>query len=221
LVLSFDYLIISHYLEYLMKLIVGLGNVGKEYAGTRHNIGFMVADEVARRWGESTWRGADNATFIEHRTPEKVYLIKPTTFMNLSGIAVSDFTNFYHIEPQDVLVIQDDLDLPCGFVRIRRKGSSGGHNGIKSITQNLGTDEFPRIKIGIGHPAHTEEEVVKHVLQQFSTFEQDAVKEAVDKAASAVEMWLETGDIGKMAQNYNSKKVKKQEENKQTENKEE
>jgi PTH1 family peptidyl-tRNA hydrolase len=193
-----------------MKLIVGLGNVGKEYVGTRHNIGFMVADEVARRWGESSWRGADNATYIEHRAPEKVYLIKPTTFMNLSGIAVADFVNFYHIAPEDVLVIQDDLDLPCGFVRIRRKGSSGGHNGIKSITQNLGTDEFPRIKIGIGHPAHNEEEVVKHVLQQFSTFEQEAVKAGVDSAASAVEMWLTTGDINQMAQTYNSKKAKKQ-----------
>lgn len=135
--------------------------------------------------------------------------------MNLSGIAVSDFTNFYHIEPENVLVIQDDLDLPCGFLRIRRKGASGGHNGIKSITEHLGTQEFPRIKIGIGHPAHEEEEVVRHVLQQFSTFEQDIVQEAVAKAALAVDMWLKTGDINQMCQTYNSKKVKKQEENKE------
>lgn len=198
-----------------MKLVVGLGNIGKEYAGTRHNIGFMVADQVARGWGESLWRKGDNATYIEHRMPEKVFLIKPTTFMNLSGIAVSDFTNFYHIEPENVLVIQDDLDLPCGFLRIRRKGASGGHNGIKSITEHLGTQDFPRIKIGIGHPAHEEEEVVRHVLQQFSTFEQDIVQEAVKKAALAVEMWLKTGDINQMCQTYNSKKVKKQEENKE------
>lgn len=198
-----------------MKLVVGLGNIGKEYAGTRHNIGFMVADQVARGWGESLWRKGDNATYIEHRMPEKVFLIKPTTFMNLSGIAVSDFTNFYHIEPENVLVIQDDLDLPCGFLRIRRKGASGGHNGIKSITEHLGTQEFPRIKIGIGHPAHEEEEVVRHVLQQFSTFEQDIVQEAVAKAALAVDMWLKTGDINQMCQTYNSKKVKKQEENKE------
>ena len=198
-----------------MKLVVGLGNIGKEYAGTRHNIGFMVADQVARGWGESLWRKGDNATYIEHRMPEKVFLIKPTTFMNLSGIAVSDFTNFYHIEPENVLVIQDDLDLPCGFLRIRRKGASGGHNGIKSITEHLGTQEFPRIKIGIGHPAHEEEEVVRHVLQQFSTFEQDIVQEAVEKAALAVDMWLKTGDINQMCQTYNSKKVKKQEENKE------
>jgi len=187
-----------------MKLIVGLGNIGKEYAGTRHNIGFMVADEVARRWGEATWRQADNATYIEHRTPEKVYLIKPTTYMNLSGLAVSDFTNFYHIAPQDVLVLQDDLDLPCGKLRVRRKGSPGGHNGLKSIQQHLGTDEYPRIKIGISHPEHEEKAVVSHVLQQFSTFEQDTIKAAVQKAADAVELWLQA-DIGAVMQEFNKK----------------
>ena len=136
-----------------MKLIVGLGNVGKEYENTRHNIGFMVADELARRWGETKWKEADNATYIEHRIPEKIFLIKPTTCMNLSGFAVADFANFYHITPEDVAVIQDDLDLPCGQLRIRRKGSAGGHNGIKSIQEQLGTSEFPRFKVGIGHPS--------------------------------------------------------------------
>jgi peptidyl-tRNA hydrolase, PTH1 family len=192
-----------------MKLIVGLGNIGREYANTRHNIGFMVADALAQRWGENTWRQADNATYVEHRAPEKVYLIKPTTFMNLSGIAVSDFTNFYHIEPADVLVIQDDLDLPCGQLRIRRKGSSGGHNGLKSIERHLGTQEYPRIKIGISHPTRDEDAVVEHVLQQFSTFEQEAIQEAVEKAADAVEMWLHE-DMNKVMQEFNKKpKVEK------------
>lgn len=192
-----------------MKLIVGLGNIGREYANTRHNIGFMVADALAQRWGENTWRQADNATYVEHRAPEKVYLIKPTTFMNLSGIAVSDFTNFYHIEPADVLVIQDDLDLPCGQLRIRRKGSSGGHNGLKSIERHLGTQEYPRIKIGISHPTRDEDAVVEHVLQQFSTFEQEAIQEAVEKVADAVEMWLHE-DMNKVMQEFNKKpKVEK------------
>jgi PTH1 family peptidyl-tRNA hydrolase len=91
-----------------MKLIVGLGNVGKEYENTRHNIGFMVADELAKRWGETKWKEADNAAYIEHRLPEKIFLIKPTTYMNLSGFAVADFANFYHIAPEDIAVSQDD-----------------------------------------------------------------------------------------------------------------
>ena len=189
-----------------MKLIVGLGNVGREYEKTRHNIGFMVVEELAKRWGESTWKKGDNATFIEHRSGEKIFVIKPTTFMNLSGIAVSDFTNFYHIDPEDVLVIQDDLDMPCGQLRVRRKGSAGGHNGIKSIIEHLGTQEFPRVKIGIGHPDHDNKEVIKHVLQQFSTFEQESVQEAITRAADAVELWLK-GDMAEVMQEYNKKKV--------------
>ena len=136
-----------------MKLIVGLGNIGKEYEGTRHNIGFMVADELAKRWGITTWKNERSAMCAEHRIPEKIFLIKPTTYMNLSGEAVGAFANFYNIDPEDIAVIQDDLDLPCGKLRIRRKGSAGGHNGIKSIQQHLGTGDCPRFKIGIGQPA--------------------------------------------------------------------
>ena len=96
-----------------MKLIVGLGNIGKEYEGTRHNIGFMVADELAKRWGITTWKNERSAMCAEHRIPEKVFLIKPTTYMNLSGEAVGAFANFYNIDPEDIAVIQDDLDLPA------------------------------------------------------------------------------------------------------------
>lgn len=191
-----------------MKLIVGLGNIGKEYAGTRHNMGFMVADELARRWGVTDWKTGDNAYYVEHRLPEKVFLVKPTTYMNLSGIAVGDFANFYHIEPQDILIIHDDMDLPTGFLRIRKKGSSGGHNGLKSVEQALGTQEYPRIKIGIGHPEHEEQAVITHVLQKVSTFEQETVNEAIQKAADAAELWLKE-DIDAAAQKYNSKKIKK------------
>ena len=168
-----------------MKLIVGLGNIGKEYEGTRHNIGFMVADELAKRWGITTWKNERSAMCAEHRIPEKVFLIKPTTYMNLSGEAVMNlsgeavgaFANFYNIDPEDIAVIQDDLDLPCGKLRIRRKGSAGGHNGIKSIQQHLGTGDFPRFKIGIGHPERNASAVIGHVLHRFGKEEQNTKKE--------------------------------------------
>lgn len=106
-----------------MKLIVGLGNIGKEYEATRHNIGFMVLDELARRWGVNTWKNDRNALCGEYRIPEKVLLLKPTTYMNLSGVAVGAYANFFNVDPQDIAVVQDDLDLPTGQVRVRRNGS--------------------------------------------------------------------------------------------------
>lgn len=192
-----------------MKLIVGLGNIGKEYEGTRHNIGFMVADELAKRWGITTWKNERNAMCAEHRIPEKVLLIKPTTYMNLSGEAVGAFANFYNIAPEDIAVIQDDLDLPCGKLRIRRKGSAGGHNGIKSIQQHLGTGDFPRFKIGIGHPVRNASAVIGHVLHRFGKDEQPLIAEAVKQMADAVELWLK-GDMDAVMQAYNTKKEKKQ-----------
>ena len=213
-----------------MKLIVGLGNIGKEYEGTRHNIGFMVADELAKRWGITTWKNERSAMCAEHRIPEKVFLIKPTTYMNLSGEAVGAFANFYNIDPEDIAVIQDDLDLPCGKLRIRRKGviqddldlpcgklrirrkgSAGGHNGIKSIQQHLGTGDFPRFKIGIGHPERNASAVIGHVLHRFGKEEQLLIEEAVKQMADAVELWLK-GDMDAVMQAYNTKKEKKKDE---------
>lgn len=191
-----------------MKLIVGLGNIGKEYEGTRHNIGFMVADELAKRWGITTWKNERSTMCAEHRIPEKVFLIKPTTYMNLSGEAVGAFANFYNIDPEDIAVIQDDLDLPCGKLRIRRKGSAGGHNGIKSIQQHLGTGDFPRFKIGIGHPERNASAVIGHVLHRFGKEEQPLIEEAVKQMADAVELWLK-GDMDAVMQEYNTKKEKK------------
>ena len=191
-----------------MKLIVGLGNIGKEYEGTRHNIGFMVADELAKRWGITTWKNERSAMCAEHRIPEMVFLIKPTTYMNLSGEAVGAFANFYNIDPEDIAVIQDDLDLPCGKLRIRRKGSAGGHNGIKSIQQHLGTGDFPRFKIGIGHPERNASAVIGHVLHRFGKEEQPLIEEAVKQMADAVELWLK-GDMDAVMQAYNTKKEKK------------
>jgi len=194
-----------------MKLIVGLGNIGKEYEGTRHNIGFMVADELAKRWGITTWKNERSAMCAEYRIPEKVFLIKPTTYMNLSGEAVGAFANFYNIDPEDIAVIQDDLDLPCGKLRIRRKGSAGGHNGIKSIQQHLGTGDFPRFKIGIGHPERNASAVIGHVLHRFGKEEQPLIEEAVKQMADAVELWLK-GDMDAVMQAYNTKKEKKKDE---------
>ncbi len=191
-----------------MKLIVGLGNIGKEYEGTRHNIGFMVADELAKRWGITTWKNERSAMCAEYRIPEKVFLIKPTTYMNLSGEAVGAFANFYNIDPEDIAVIQDDLDLPCGKLRIRGKGSAGGHNGIKSIQQHLGTGDFPRFKIGIGHPERSASAVIGHVLHRFGKEEQPLIEEAVKQMADAVELWLK-GDMDAVMQEYNTKKEKK------------
>lgn len=191
-----------------MKLIVGLGNIGKEYEGTRHNIGFMVADELAKRWGITTWKNERSAMCAEYRIPEKVFLIKPTTYMNLSGEAVGAYANFYNIDPEDIAVIQDDLDLPCGKLRIRRKGSAGGHNGIKSIQQHLGTGDFPRFKIGIGHPERNASAVIGHVLHRFGKEEQPLIEEAVKQMADAVELWLK-GDMDAVMQEYNTKKEKK------------
>lgn len=194
-----------------MKLVVALGNIGKEYAGTRHNIGFMTADILAKRWSDTdNWRKADNAFYLEKRMPEKCYVIKPTTYMNSSGAAVADFANFYHIAPEDVLVIQDDMDLPVGTLRIRRKGTSGGHNGLKSIESALGSQNYPRIKVGIGHPAHEEAAVISHVLHPFRGEDKEKVQEALEHAADAVQKWMQGVDIGQLMQEFNKKAPKKQ-----------
>lgn len=193
-----------------MKLVVALGNIGREYAGTRHNIGFMTADLLAERWGDTeAWRKADNAFYLEKRMPEKCWVIKPTTYMNNSGVAVADFANFYHIPPEDVLVIQDDMDLPVGTLRIRRKGSSGGHNGLKSIERALGSQAYPRIKVGIGHPVHQEQAVISHVLHPFQGEDKEKVQEALDQAADAVEAWMKGAAVGDLMQQFNKKAPKK------------
>ena len=193
-----------------MKLVVALGNIGREYAGTRHNIGFMTADLLAERWGDTeAWRKADNAFYLEKRMPEKCWVIKPTTYMNNSGVAVADFANFYHIPPEDVLVFQDDMDLPVGTLRIRRKGSSGGHNGLKSIERALGSQAYPRIKVGIGHPVHQEQAVISHVLHPFQGEDKEKVQEALDQAADAVEAWMKGAEVGELMQQFNKKAPKK------------
>lgn len=194
-----------------MKLVVALGNIGKEYAGTRHNIGFMTADILAKRWSDTEhWKKADNALYLEKRMPEKCYLLKPTTYMNNSGVAAADFARFYHIPPEEVLVIQDDMDLPVGALRIRRKGTSGGHNGLKSIENALGSQNYPRIKVGIGHPAHEEAVVISHVLHPFQGEDKEKIREALEHSADAAQKWMQGVDIGLLMQEFNKKPSSKQ-----------
>jgi PTH1 family peptidyl-tRNA hydrolase len=170
-----------------LKLFVGLGNPGKEYEQTRHNVGFMVIDELAKRWNISfqatKFRGMMGSAII---SGEKVALCKPLTYMNLSGECVRPLMDYYDIDVDDVIVIYDDLDLSPGKIRLRMKGSSGGHNGIKSLIQHLGTQEFKRIRIGIGRPDNGQK-VTDYVLGRFTKEESSAVTEAVLRAADACE----------------------------------
>lgn len=176
-----------------MKLVVGLGNPGREYAATRHNVGFMAVDLLAHELGVAVEKGKFRSLVGEGRIGmEKVILAKPQTFMNLSGEAVLDMVNFYKIPPQDVIIIVDDMDIPAGKVRLRMKGGSGGHNGLKSIIYQLQTEEFPRLRIGIGKPA-PDRQTVGYVLGKFCAEEQEVIVEAIRKAVDAVRAIIESG----------------------------
>lgn len=170
----------------MAKLIVGLGNPGKEYAKTRHNVGFWcverVCDKYALQGEKSKWHSLVTEGLIGK---EKVYLLRPQTYMNLSGQAVQAAVQFLQLEaPRDVIVVYDDLDLPAGSLRLREKGSAGGHNGIKSIISHLGTDGFARIRIGIGRPPF-DVTVTDYVLSGFAKSERPLIDEAVNRAADA------------------------------------
>ena len=192
-----------------MKLIVGLGNIGKEYEATRHNIGFMVADAIAKKHEVSFNKEERDAMVAEFRVGgEKILIIKPTTFMNDSGVAVGQFARFYNIAPEDIVIIHDDMDLPVGFLRIRPNGSSGGHNGIKSVQSHLGTDGFVRFRVGIGHPVHEHKVVLDYVLTKFNQEEQKIMTNTIDNVANAADAWI-TDELEKVMNKYNSKKAKK------------
>ena len=177
-----------------MKLIVGLGNPGAEYRDTRHNAGFMVIDALAERWRVADqWREKFEALQIKAMRGEAgVILAKPLTFMNLSGRAVAAIAGFYKIPPADVLVVVDDVALAVGRLRARREGSAGGQNGLKSIIEQLGTHEFPRLRVGVGRGA-SGRGLVGHVLGKFDPSERDTVSAAVLRAADASEMFLSDG----------------------------
>lgn len=173
-----------------MKAIVGLGNPGSQYAGTRHNIGFEVIDEIARRWNVQLrpWKSVADVAVVAARG---AVLVEPQTFMNLSGDAVRRVVDFHKLEPPDVLVVVDEVQLPLGRLRVRRSGSAGGHNGLKSIVSHVGT-EFPRLRIGVGR-GDPRWDLADHVLSRFGRDERQAAAEAVNRAADAVEMFVDEG----------------------------
>ncbi|MEO8680454.1 MAG: aminoacyl-tRNA hydrolase [Vicinamibacterales bacterium] len=176
-----------------MKLIVGLGNPGSEYRETRHNIGFLVIDELARRWKTEGSREQFDALMVRtvaEGTP--VMLAKPLTFMNLSGHAVSALAGYYKVEPADLLVIADDVALPLGRLRARREGGAGGHNGLKSVIAQLGTEGFPRLRVGVGR-GDQRRDLADHVLGRFEADERETVSAAVLRAADAAETFLRDG----------------------------
>ena len=175
-------------------LIAGLGNMGEKYDGTRHNVGFQVLDELAERAGVPVQRLKFHAlTNTAQLGGVGVLLMKPVTFMNLSGEAVGPAASFYKIPPEQVLILSDDVALPVGKLRLRRGGSAGGHNGLKSIIQHLGTDQFPRLKIGVGQKPHPDYDMADWVLGKFSGEDRKIMDAAVKRAADAVEYLLQHG----------------------------
>ena len=179
-----------------MKLVVGLGNPGSEYRGTRHNAGFEVVDRLLERHGigqqQLVKSPADALLWRWRQDADPVYLAKPLTFMNLSGGAVRDLARFYKIGLTDVLVVCDDVNLPVGRLRARASGTEGGHNGLRSVADVFGTIEYPRLRIGVGR-GDARRDLADHVLARFSPDEAAAVQGAIDRAADAVETWVSDG----------------------------
>jgi len=187
-----------------MRLIVGLGNPGREYRDTRHNVGFMVADEIAKRHGLTLAMAPSqvpDAMIAKKFGPDAVLLAKPLTFMNRSGDAVAALTRYYDIAIADLLVVVDEVALPFGRLRARARGSAGGHNGLKSCIERLGTNEFPRLRLGVGR-GDSRRDLADHVLSKFEADEQSALGEFIARAADAAEMFAAEG-IGKVMNTYN------------------
>lgn len=175
-----------------MKLIVGLGNPGPKYAGTRHNVGFDVVDYLAAGPGCSAFREKFEAFVAELKEgDETILLVKPLTFMNLSGRAVRAALDFYKLPLDQVLVVCDDFNLPLGKLRVRAKGSHGGQNGLRNIQDQLGTDAYARLRIGVGQP--NPGDAVDHVLSRFKPGEKKAVEDAIATAAQAALVWVRQG----------------------------
>ncbi len=187
--------------KYKMKLIVGLGNFGKEYKNTRHNIGFMALDFYANKNGLSIdkkkFKGLYTETNINN---EKVILLEPQTYMNLSGECVRDFVLYFHIDIRDILVIYDDMDLDVGVLRLREKGSAGGHNGIKNIIDHLKTNEFRRVRVGISKDK--DKNTIDYVLGKFKEDEKKVIDEKIEKIANLIEDFVKY-DFNKVMSMYN------------------
>lgn len=173
-----------------MKLIVGLGNPGKEYEETRHNCGFMVVDELANKLNTEINQNKFKGLYTKVKYHgEDVILLKPQTYMNLSGESVIAAMNFFKLDKEDIIVIYDDLDMPVGKLRLRKTGSAGGHNGIKNIIAHLSSQDFKRIRVGIDR--HKYMKVVDYVLSRFAKEETEAINQGIDKASDAVLDYLD------------------------------
>lgn len=172
-----------------MKMIVGLGNPGPRYQYTRHNVGFMAVDGLARRLGCDIINLKFKGLYVKKGD---LLLVKPQTFMNLSGESVVPLLNYFKIEPKDLLVVYDDMDIPLGELRLKPKGSGGGHKGMANIITLLGRDDFPRLRIGIGRPNPTQE-VVDYVLRIFDKEEMPTITDSLKKAVDALEIWVNDG----------------------------
>jgi len=187
-----------------VKLIVGLGNPGREYRETRHNVGFMVVDEIARRHGLTLALAPSqvpDAFIAKKYGAEPLLVAKPLTFMNRSGEAVAALSRYYDIAPADLLVMVDEVALPFGRLRARPRGSAGGHNGLKSVVDRLGTTEFPRLRLGVGR-GDSRRDLADHVLSTFEAGEQAVLEEFITRAADAAELFAAAG-IEKVMNAYN------------------
>jgi PTH1 family peptidyl-tRNA hydrolase len=184
-----------------MKLIAGLGNPGGQYAETRHNVGFLLLDSLAEDL-KVDFRPKFQGLVAESQIGgEKVYLLKPQTYMNLSGRSVRELVQFYKIPPEDILVVYDDMDLPLGRLRLRTSGSAGGHNGIKSMLAELGTENFWRLKVGIGRPPAGWDSA-RYVLAAFAKEELGTLDDVLERGIQAVTLWVK-GDGTKAMNEYN------------------
>lgn len=176
-----------------MYLIVGLGNPEEEYARTRHNMGFDVINKLSEKHSIEVNKTKFNSLYATGSIAgEKVILIKPQTFMNLSGIAVREFKNFYKINPSNIIVIYDDLDIEPGIIKIRKKGGAGTHNGMKSVVSEVGTEEFPRIRIGIGNPEY-KNDLLNYILTKIPEEDYKILQEAINNAADSIEEIIKNG----------------------------
>lgn len=187
-----------------MKLIVGLGNPGRRYRGTRHNVGWDVIDRLARRWGtvvsaEDGWSLVGRATVGAQR----VLLVKPQTYVNVSGVAMADLRRRHRVPVADIFLIVDDLDLPLGRIRLRARGAHGGHNGLRSVIEALGSEEFPRLRIGIGRPPQGTD-AAEFVLTRVDDAERPLLDAALDRAADALETAVLEGPAAAMNR-YNAR----------------
>lgn len=195
-----------------MKIIAGLGNPTDQYKGTRHNVGFMAIDRIAKEnhivINQHKFKAMVGLGFIGG---ERVLLVKPLTYMNLSGESIRPAVDFYKVDMEDILVIYDDISLDPGMVRIRKKGSAGGHNGMKSIIKHLGGDTFPRIRVGIGGERHPGMDLADYVLGHFSKEEQELLDTALDNVTKAAELIVQ-GDIAEAMNKYSVGKKKRKKE---------